>query len=168
MKPKTDHDLLWQMIKDIRFAMFTHRHADGTLHAHPMTTQNKSVEADGLLYFFVARESEVGQRLQVDGNVNVAYADHAKDVYISLSGQATVSDDADMKQRLFNALDKAWFPGGWQDPSLELVVVHIQHAEYWNAKESKLTQLFKMASAAVRHQQVQVGEHRELHVGEDR
>jgi general stress protein 26 len=168
MKPKTDHDLLWQMIKDIRFAMFTHKHADGTLHAHPMTTQNKSVEADGLLYFFVARESEVGQRIKVDGNVNVAYADHAKDVYISVSGQASVSDDADMKQRLFNALDKAWFPGGWQDPSLELVVVQIRHAEYWNAKESKLTQLFKIASAAVRHEQVHVGEHKELHVGEHR
>ncbi len=164
MTPKNDHDLLWQMIKDIRFAMLTHRHADGSLHAHPMTTQNKSIEQDGQLYFFMSRTTEVGQRLRTDGNVNVAYADHSKDIYVSLSGQAGISEDADLKQRLFHALDKAWFPGGWQDPNLELVVVRIGHAEYWNVKESKLTQLLKIATAAATHQRVEVGEHRDLDV----
>jgi general stress protein 26 len=164
MKAKTDHDLLWQMIKDIRFAMLTHRHADGALHAHPMTTQNKSIEVDGMLYFFMSKATEVGQRLRTDGNVNVSYADHSKDIYISLAGQATISEDDALKQKLFNPLNKAWFPGGWDDPNLELVAVRIEHAEYWNVKESKLTQLLKIATAAVTHESPDLGVHRDLHV----
>lgn len=35
------HETLWDLIKDIRFGMFTHRNAAGMLHAHPLTTQNK-------------------------------------------------------------------------------------------------------------------------------
>ena len=166
MKPKTDHELLWNMIKDIRFGMLTHRRPDGTLHAHPLTTQNKSLGDDGVLHFFVSRQTELGQRLRLDGNVNIAYVDPSKDVYLSLAGQASIKDDAALKQRLFNALDRAWFPGGADDPNLELVEVQIRHAEYWNTKESKLTQLLKVATAAATHQQANVGEHRELHVGD--
>ncbi len=166
MKPKTDHDLLWHMIKDMRFAMLTHRHADGSLHAHPMTMQNKSLDEQGMLYFFVARPTEVGQRLRTDGNVNVSFVDPAKDIYVSIAGQAGVQEDLALKQRLFNALDRAWFPGGADDANLELVAVRIQQAEYWDVRESKLTQLFKLATAAVTHSPAHVGDHRELHVGE--
>lgn len=162
---KTDHETLWDLIKDIRFGMLTHRHPDGKLHAHPLSTQNKKIDEAGLLYFFVSRDSELGQRLHQDGNVNVSYADHEKDRYVSVAGQARVSNDADTKQRLFNALTRAWFPGGWQDPNLELIEVRIEHAEYWNTKESKVTQLFKIAAAAASGTRVQMGEQKELHLG---
>ena len=55
---KTDQEQLWDMIKDIRFGMLTHRHSDGTLHSHPLTTMNKKIDETGTLYFFVARDSE--------------------------------------------------------------------------------------------------------------
>lgn len=165
-EPKTDHDRLWHLIKDIRFAMLTHRHADGSLHAHPLTMQNKGIDELGVLHFFVARATEVGQRLRMDGNVNVSFVDPAKDVYVSVAGQASIRDDRALKHRLFNALDRAWFPGGADDANLELIEVRIQHAEYWDVKESKLTQLLKIATAAATHSQAHVGEHGTLHVGE--
>ena len=37
------HDL-WELIKDIKFGMLTHRHSDGGLHAHPLTTQNQKLQ----------------------------------------------------------------------------------------------------------------------------
>lgn len=46
-------------------------------------------------------------------------------------------------------MTEAWFPKGVDDPDLALVQVGITHADYWEAKDSKLTQLFKMATAAV-------------------
>ena len=163
MTPSNDpHKKLWELVKNMRFGMLTHRHANGQLHAHPLTTQNKSLEADMLLYFFVSKKTELGQRLQADGNVNISYADPQKDTYVSITGQAAVNEDMKMKQHLFNALAKAWFPGGASDPDLELVQVRIVHAEYWNVKESKVTQLVKMAKAAVTGQPPQMGEHREL------
>lgn len=40
-----DTNKLWDLIKDIRFAMFTARHGDGRLHSRPMITQNSQANA---------------------------------------------------------------------------------------------------------------------------
>lgn len=159
---KDPHKRLWELIKHMRFGMLTHRHANGSLHAHPLTTQNKSLEPDMMLYFFVSKKTELGQRIMNDGSVNVSYSDPGKDTYVSICGQASVSEDERLKAHLFNSLAKAWFPGGVNDPDLELVQVRIVHAEYWDVKESKTTQLFKMAKAAVTGERPVMGEHREL------
>lgn len=161
---KTAHDRLWEIIKDIRFGMLTHRHTEGGLHAHPLTTQNKELGPKGALYFFVSKKSEVGQRLRADGKVGLSYADPNKDVWVSISGTATINEDKEAIERLFNPMAKAWFPGGPTDPDLELVEVHIDHAEYWDVKESKPTQLLKMAAAAISGERPQMGEHTEVPV----
>ncbi len=158
------HDL-WEMIKDIKFAMVTHRHSDGSLHSHPLTTQNRSLKEGDPLYFFVSKKTEVGQRLQADGNVCVAYGDLKEDRWISISGMATISQDMGKKKELFNAFAKAWFPGGVEDPDLELVQVEIRDAEFWDVKESKTAQLLKMATAAVTGIKPEMGVHREMHSG---
>ena len=86
MNDTKHHEILWDLIKDQRFAMLSHRHTDGTLHSHPLTTQNKDLAEDGCLYFFVSRKSEVGTRLQQDGNVNLAYANPGEDTWVSVTG----------------------------------------------------------------------------------
>jgi len=163
MSQDTFHDQLWDMIKDIKFALLTHRHGDGSLHAHPLTTQNRSLEPGDPIYFFVSRKTEVGQRLRADGNVCLGYADLKEDRWVSITGLATINEDLAQKKKLFNALAKAWFPGGAEDPDLELVQVEIRDAEFWNVKESKTTQLLKMATAAVTGHKPEMGEHREMH-----
>lgn len=148
MQDKKPHETLWDLIKDTRFAMLSHRHADGSLHSHPLTTQNKTLDETGSLWFFVSRKTELGQRLRADGNVNLSYANPDKDTWVSVTGVAYVREDLAKKQELFNVMAKAWFPGGAEDPDLELVEVVIEEAEYWNVKENKLLQLIKMAKAA--------------------
>jgi general stress protein 26 len=158
------HEVLWDLIKETRFCMLSHRHADGTLHSHPLTTQNKELREDGCLYFFVSKSSEVGQRLQQDGNVNLAYANPDKDTWVSVTGTARVLDDLAKKKELFNPIAKAWFPGGPEDPDMELVEVRIDEAEYWNVKENKLLQLLKMGKAALTDTRPKnMGEHQEVH-----
>lgn len=162
MNDKSRHEVLWDLIEPTRFCMLAHRHADGTLHSHPLTTQNKSLEADGCLYFFVSRASEVGQRLQQDGNVNLAYANPDKDTWVSVTGTARIREDLEKKKELFNTIAKAWFPNGPEDPDLELVEVKIDEAEYWNVRENKLLQLLKMGKSAVTGNPPKMGEHREV------
>ena len=163
MNDTKQHEALWDLIKDTRFCMLAHRHTDGTLHSHPLTTQNKTLAEDGCLYFFVSRKSEVGQRLQQDGNVNLAYANPGKDTWVSVTGMARVLDDLAKKKELFNPIAKAWFPGGPEDADLELVEVRIAEAEYWNVKENKLLQLLKMGTAAVTgNRPRKMGEHGEV------
>jgi general stress protein 26 len=164
MNDNKHHQVLWDLIKDTRFCMLAHRHADGTLHSHPLTTQNKELGEDGCLYFFVSRSTEVGQRLQQDGNVNLAYANVEKDTWVSVTGTARISGDLQKKKELFNVMAKAWFPGGVDDPDMELVEVKIEEAEYWNVKENKLLQLLKMGKAAATGTRPRgMGEHAEVH-----
>ena len=140
---------LWQLIKEIRFSMFTVRHANGHLHSRPMTTQNTSVEDDSSLWFFMSRGSEPVADLCREGSVNVAYADVGADSYVSVSGNATVVEDLAKKRQLWSKMAQAWFPGGAEDPDLALVQVKISHADYWDVKENKLVQLMKIAHAAI-------------------
>jgi general stress protein 26 len=159
----TQHTL-WDLIKDTRFGMFTHRHGDGMLHSHPLTTQNKSMDEGSVLYFFVPHSGEVAQRIQSDGKVNVAYANPDKDSYVSVSGNATVVDDQAKKESLWSSMAQAWFPGGPTDPNLALLEVQIDEAEYWNVKESKMMQLAKMAKAAATGKPPSMGEHEKVNM----
>jgi general stress protein 26 len=157
---------LWELIKDIRFSMFTARHADGHLHSRPMTTQNKGVDEDSSLWFFMSRRSDPVSDIAKDPAVNISYADVGADSYVSVSGHAAVVDDLAKKQQLWSKMAEAWFPGGATDPDLALVQVKISHAAYWDVKESKLVQLFKMAKAAVTgNPPTGMGEHAEVRMG---
>jgi general stress protein 26 len=73
-------------------------------------------------------------------------------------------EDMEKKRDLFNPIAKAWFPGGPEDPGMELVEVRIDEAEYWNVKENKLLQLLKMGKAAATGSRPKkMGEHGEVH-----
>lgn len=154
---------LWELIKDIRFAMFTTRREDGHLHARPMTTQNSQLDENSSLWFFMSRSGAPVADLQDDSEVNVSYADPGADRYVSVSGHAAVVEDASRKRQLWSRMAEAWFPGGVEDPDLALVRVHIAHAEYWDVKASKLVQLFRMAKAAATGEApTRMGEHAQV------
>ena len=159
-----DHETLWNLIKDIRFGMLTHRHSTGMMHSCPLTTQNKKLDEDYVLYFFISRKSEMIGAFAADANVNVSYADPGDDSYVSVSGKAAVVEDQAKKQALWSSAAKAWFPGGANDPDLALLEVTIAHAEYWDVKESKMVQLAKMATAAITGKPPHLGEHKELNL----
>ena len=157
------HETLWELIKDIKFGMFTHKNSEGLLHGHPLTTQNKSVDESAKLYFFVPNDGEIAQGIAADPSVCVTYADPSSDSYVSASGVAQIVQDQAKKEELFSPMAKAWFPGGATDPKLALLTVRIQHAEYWDVDDSKMVQLFKMAKAAVTGETPKdMGEHKEI------
>jgi general stress protein 26 len=154
---------LWDLIKDIRFAMFTTRHGNGHLHSRPMTTQNSKMDEAASLWFFMARNDDPVADISADPVVNLVYADPGADSYVSVSGNAAVVEDLAKKQQLWSKMNQAWFPAGPTDPNLALVEVKIIHANYWDVDDSKIVQLFKMATAAMTGKQPSnMGEHAEV------
>src|SRR4029078_11177527 len=111
-------DKLWNMIKDIKFAMFTTRHANGHLHARPMTTQNKALDADDSLWFFMSKTSDPIEDIKAQPVVGVIYADPSSDTYVSVSGTAAMLEDAAKKQQLWNKAAEAWVSGRPHGPAL--------------------------------------------------
>ncbi len=155
----TNHDDVWNRIKDIRFAMLTTFDEDGGLTARPMTTVQK--QFDGTLWFFTSRTSPPALAVTTNATVGLQYVDTGSDVYVSLSGDASLETDRVRMQGLWSPMVKAWFPQGLDDPDLVLLRVDVHKAEYWDVKESKPVQLFKMARAAITGKPpLDLGEHR--------
>ena len=160
---RNERELLWKLIRNIKFAMFTTRDGNGHLHSRPMTTQNQGIEADEGLWFFMSKSGDPVKELKADPIVNLVYADPSEDTYVSVSGTAAMLEDGAKKKQLWSKLAEAWFPGGPTDPDLALVQVQILQANYWDVKESKLVQLYEMAKAAVTGKPpVDLGEHGEV------
>ena len=163
MTTSSDQKTLWTLIKDIKFGMLTHRHTNGVMHSVPLTTQNKSGDEGSELFFFISSKGEIARSMAQDSNVNISYADPGDDNYVSVSGNGSIIDDQAKKEELFSLFAKAWFPGGPTDPDLALLRVDIGHVEYWDSKDSKMVQLFKMAASAVTGKPPQnMSEHREF------
>jgi general stress protein 26 len=157
-----DRRKFWDLIKDIRFAMFAAYSSDGHLHSRPMTTQNRQDDRDDTLWFFMATNSEPVLDLSRNDVVNVAYADPGSDSYVSVAGRAHIVDDIGRKEALWNTATQAWFPGGPRDPDVTLVAVTIEHVEYWKVESNHMVQLFKLARAAASGTRPQMGEHGEM------
>lgn len=159
--PSREH--LWKMIKDIKFAMFTTRHGNDHLHSRPMTTQNKAIDEDESLWFFMSKKGDPVRDLKAQPIVNVVYANPSSDTYVSVSGTAAMIEDQAKKNQLWSKMAEAWFPGGPTDADLALVQVQIVHANYWDVKESKIVQLYEMAKAVVTGKPpTELGDHGEV------
>jgi len=157
-----DWTKFWSLIKDIKYGMFTARHGNGHLHSRPMTTLNGRDEQAGVLWFFMSRDAEPVLDISREGEVNVAYADPAKDCYVSVSGTARLVDDLAKKKALWSPMVQAWFPAGVTDPNLALVAVTIEHADYWDVYTNKAVKLYEMAKATMTGTRPNLGEHRQV------
>lgn len=145
-----------ELTEDVHVAMLTTRRADGLLHSRPMGT--RKIESDGILWFFTADDSEKVHEIYHDQQVNVAYSAPESQVYVSVSGKATLSRDRVMIRELWTPVLKAWFPDGAEDPQLALIRVDIQSIDYWEGN-GKIVSLLKFAKSAVTGKPSKLGEH---------
>ncbi len=148
-----------ELIKDIRIAMLTTTGTDGALHSRPMATQQASF--DGTLWFLTREDSGKVDEIRSEAEVNLTYAgeNHA---YISISGRAQVNRDQAKVDELWNPMYKAWFPEGKDDPSIRVLRVDADFAEYWEAPSNAIVRNYQILKAAVTGGQTKVGEHQKL------
>lgn len=163
LDPTKARDHLWKIVRDLRFGMLVTRTAGGGLRSRPLTTQNEKDDNGQAMLFFVPVAGEVATDVAQDARVALVYADPSDDRYVSVTGQARVVQDVARQKKLWSKMAEAWFPGGPDDPTLRLLEVHIDAAEYWDVKSSKMVQLLKMAKAAVTGKPpTDMGEHGEV------
>jgi general stress protein 26 len=144
------------LIEDIDFAMLT-THANGKLRSRPMSTQK--FDFDGDLWFFTSDQTHKVEEIEKDNEVNVAYSKPEDNTYISVSGTASIVNDRDKIEELWNPILKAWFPKGLDDPTLCLLKVTVEEAEYWDSPSSTLVQIAGFVKALVTGQSADGGDH---------
>jgi general stress protein 26 len=150
------------LIKDIDFAMLTTVDTDGVLRSRPMSTQD--AEFDGTLWFFTSDKTHKVEEIERDNRVNASYAEPKDNVYVSVSGTATIVKDKAKMEELWNPILKAWFPKGLDDPNICLLRVDVEQAEYWDSPSSTLVQVVGFVKALVTGQRANGGENEKINL----
>jgi general stress protein 26 len=153
-----DDDLstIAKLISASKIALVTTRTADGDLHSRPLAVQE--AEFDGDLWFFTPYPSPKTADIANDPHVNASF--ESGKGYLSIAGTASIVQDAAKIDELWTTDAEAWFPEGRDDPTVALLKVSADSAEYWSTDDPKVVTLFKVAKAAVGGGQPDVGENR--------
>ena len=145
-----------ELIKDIRICMMTTAADDGSFDSRPMATQK--TDFDGTLWFLTRGESGKVQEIQDDAHISLLYSDVGDSKFVSVKGRGSVSRDRAKIHELWNAMYKAWFPEGEDDPAITVLRVDVTEAQYWEASSSRLVRGAKYLAAAVTGGKVDLGE----------
>lgn len=144
------------LIKDVKIAMLTTIDGGG-LRSRPMATQE--TEFDGDLWFMTSSETHKTNEIEKDSRVNVSYSSPSDNTYVSVSGSASIITDRAKIEELWNPIYKAWFPKGLDDPTICLLKVSVEQAEYWDSSSSTLVQIAGFLKAVVTGQRADGGDH---------
>jgi len=148
-----------ELTEGIDFCMLTTVDGDH-LRSRPMSTQQ--FDFDGDLWFFTDDNTHKIDEIERDNRVCVAYSKPEDNVYLSVSGRAEVVKDRTKIEELWSPILKAWFPEGIDDPTLCLLKIPVEQAEYWDAPSSKIVQLFGMVKAIATGQEADYGENKKI------
>ena len=105
---------------------------EGKLHSRPMSTQE--FDEEGNIWFFTDIETDKVNEIRQHAQVNVNYMGKH---YVSIYGTAEViADDAQKKDKWTKPVE-LWFQKKYDDPSIRLIKVNTESAEYWESEGAK-------------------------------
>ncbi|NQX12938.1 pyridoxamine 5'-phosphate oxidase family protein [Microbacteriaceae bacterium VKM Ac-2855] len=156
--PATPADIeqIATLVKSAKIGMLTTVDAEGRLVSRPLGVQE--TDFDGELWFFTQDPSPKVDDIRANPAVNVAF--EAKKGYLSVAGSASIVHDRAKIDALWSTSAEAWFPEGKDDSTVALIKVVAESVELWTTDDSKPVVLLKVAAAAIRGGQPDIGENR--------
>ncbi|MBL8886143.1 MAG: pyridoxamine 5'-phosphate oxidase family protein [Phycisphaerales bacterium] len=139
---KADLQHLAEIIKDIRVAMMTTFPTNPTehfCHTRPMHTQRVDPQSfTGELVFLTDDHTGKVREIANEDRVLLTYADPVHNRFVSVLGRALTERDPIKVRELWNLMLKAWWPAGPDDPSIVVLRVRVESAEYWDGPSNAL------------------------------
>lgn len=148
-------DKIAKLIDKARVAHVTTVTDEGRLVSRPLAVLDRPF--DGELYFFTQDPSSKTEQVRGNDQVNLALQ-IGNDGFLSIAGTASVSKDPAMIDELWNKYAEAWFEQGREDPSVALLRVAADSAEYWTVEDPKPIVLLKVIKAMSKGEQPDVGD----------
>jgi general stress protein 26 len=126
------------MITGIPVAMLTTTGL-GRLRSRPMVAQRAPF--DGCLWFVTARAAGKTGEIRDRQAVHVTFVAPSENRYVWASGTASIVDDPARLKALWHGGYLQWLPGGPDDPSVTLIKVAVEEAEYWDEAAGRMVRL---------------------------
>lgn len=152
-----DTTRVWDLAEKISVAMLANW--DGqNLHSRPMSAH--VARDENAFYFLADKRHHKDEDIRKFPTVCLAFADAGDHKYLSVTGDASVSNDRAKIKELFTTWAKAWWDSP-EDPNLCLLKVVPTQAEYWDTP-GKVISSIKMAVAAATGNRPDIGENRKV------
>jgi len=141
---QTTSDLhrLAELIKDIRVAMMTtfpSKPTEHFCHTRPMYTQRVDPETfKGELIFLTDLHTGKVREIANEDRVLLTYSDPSHNRFVAVLGRATTESNPTKVRELWNLMLKAWWPAGPDDPSIAVIRVQVDSAEFWDGPSNAL------------------------------
>jgi general stress protein 26 len=94
------------------------------------------VEDDGRIWFITDAHTAKVHEIEMDSEVYLT-AQNGNDAFLSLSGRASLIGDREKIGHLWREPFKVWFPGGKDDPNIELIAMRPERGEFWDSTGAK-------------------------------
>lgn len=154
---------LYERIDQLEIAMMTTRRRDGHLHSRPMATQRRAAGAD--LWFVTAEGTSAVDDIRRDPKLNLAYYKDRSREWISVSGQAFLTQARDKIEELYAPDWRVWFGeegdprhGTPDDPRIVLIGVEIHGGAYLELDKPQPVVLYEIVKGFVTGSTPEVGE----------
>jgi general stress protein 26 len=122
---------LWKALKDDRTVMLGLAGVEEG-HSQPMTAQMLHDEDErGPIWFFTSKETDLVKELGQSHRAVVHFASKGHDLFASLHGELSLDNNRQVIDQLWNGFVAAWYPGGKDDPKLQLIRLDPERAQVW-------------------------------------
>jgi general stress protein 26 len=158
--PSADLTKLGELIEGVEVAMLTTHAADGSMVSRPL--QTLEFDASGDLVFFTAADSRKLDELAANPDVNLAFANPKKQIYVSVRGTARTDRDRATIDALWSPVQKVFFPAGKDDPNLVVLRVRVRDAAYWESAGNFVARALDFAAGMLSHDARDLGKHGKL------
>ena len=117
------------------------------MNTRPMSVQK--VDDAGNLYFLSAKDSHKNRDIAQDPNIQLFFQGSAHSDFLTIHGEATISDNKALIEELWEPLAKAWFTEGENDPRISVIKIAPVSGYYWDNKHGSAVALLKVAAGAL-------------------
>jgi len=154
MAEQGDVERVWKLMQKIGICMLaTH---DGTvIRGRPMAAHG--VKEEDCIYFLTDADSHKDEEIERDATVALFFAETSGQNYVSVTGEAIVSNDRAKIKELWSTPAKAWWDDP-EDPSIRVLKVVPHDAQYWDGPGTVMAYA-KMAAAALTSRRPDMGDH---------
>lgn len=153
----SDSDRVWELADKISIAMLASWDGQNP-HSRPMSAH--IAREENAFYFLADKRHHKDDDIRNFPTVCLSFADASSQKYVSITGEASISDDRAKIKELWSPWAKAWWSSA-DDPNICLLKVQPTQAEYWDTP-GKVVSTVKMAVAAMTGSRPDIGENRKV------
>ena len=161
MASEEEIDRVWEIMDDIGVCMVT-THAGSRMRSRPMHAI--ADRAAGCVWFVTDTRGAKDDEIAAAPDVCLGFSDIRDNTYLSVTGNAEVIRDVGKADALWSSEAQAWWPMGPGDPSVRVLRVVPDQAEYWDTRGNVITVAFKLMAARLTGRQPNLGDNRKVAV----